>query len=90
MPANSKRRTRRTKEDWAAAIKKHKESGLSAREFCRRENLVLGSFRRWKQRESGSSSKKFVELTSATDKPATTTWELDIELPNGIRLEFKG
>ena len=38
---------------WRLAIEEHAQSGLSAREFCRRESISEPSFYSWRRRLSG-------------------------------------
>ena len=50
---------RRDPDQWGRIIGKHRESGLSARAFCRREGVGLSRFYQWRQRlsDGGESSR---------------------------------
>ncbi len=90
MPKTTNHRKRRTAKEWGQILRRLRSSGLSRTEFCRREGIALSSFDRWRRRvEPESACGDFVELA-----PATTvrdeTWELEIALPNGVHLRFRG
>jgi hypothetical protein len=50
MPEKSARRPRRDKQQWTEIFKRFDSSGLSTRDFCRREGLAPSSFQRWRRR----------------------------------------
>lgn len=90
MPRSSRRR-RRTEAEWTKILSRFDSSDQSAHEFCRREHLSLSSFQRWRSRLGRSGTAEFVELLPA--QPVTTAepaWSLDIALPNGVQLRFRG
>lgn len=87
-------RTRRTAAEWKKIIHKSLESGLDDKEFCRREKLVQSNFTRWRRQVSSPPAAKFVPLTPAA-APAPeislrSGWELDVSLPGGVHLQFRG
>jgi len=87
-------RTRRTAAEWKKIIYKFIDSGLDDKEFCRREKLVQSNFTRWRRQVSSPQPAKFVPLTSAA-APApeislSSGWELDVSLPGGVHLQFRG
>lgn len=85
-------RQRRTEAEWAEILGRFKASGLGRREFCRREGLALSSFQRWRARAGRTSRRPaFVELVPAsTAVPATSAWEVEVALPNGMHLRLRG
>ena len=90
MP-RSRRRTRRSQAEWTKILRRFDSSDQSSHEFCRREHLSLSSFQRWRSRLRRTGAAEFVELLPA--QPVTTaepTWSLDIALPNGVQLRFRG
>jgi len=85
-----KDRVRRTREEWVAILQRFDSSGLGPREYCRREGLPLSSFQRWRSRVGSPSSAEFVELTPSSPESMSSGWELEVTLPNGVQLQFRG
>ena len=91
MPKSHSNRTRRTRAQWTEILRRFDLSRLSPREFCRREGLALGSFRRWHRRLGSVGAAEFVELVPAAGPSApSSNWSLDVSLPNGATLRFQG
>ena len=91
MPKSRSHRTRRTKSQWTEILRRFASSQLGSREFCRREGLALSSFQRWHRRLGSVAAAEFVELvpTSSASVPSSS-WSLDVSLPNGVSLRFQG
>ena len=89
MPKKSARRRRRDKNQWTELFKLFESSGLSSREFCRREGLALSSFQRWRRRLGPIATAEFVELVPSVTASAQSDWSLEIALPNGVQLRFR-
>ena len=85
-----KDRVRRTKKEWAEILRRFESSGLGPREYCRQEGLPESSLQRWRNRLGSRVAAEFVELTPSTTEPTTSSWELEVSLPNGVRLQFRG
>jgi hypothetical protein len=85
-----RRRTRRTEADWISIFRRFESSGLTVRGFCGRERLSVSSFQRWRSRLGRVGRAEFVELVPTQPAPAPTDWSLDIALPNGVQLRFRG
>ena len=85
-------RKRRSSSEWKSIQCRFEESGLSQVEFCRREGLSLRNFNRWRQRLRGRPElSRFVELgPPSEDESEEKSWELEILLPGGARLHFRG
>ena len=84
-------RKRRSESDWTEILRRFESSELTVREFCRREGLSLSSFQRWRSRLGRVGPAEFVELVPATVAAAPVPeWSLDIALPNGVQLRFRG
>jgi hypothetical protein len=85
------RRIRRSEAEWTEILSRFAASDLTVREFCRRERVSLSSFQRWRSRLGSVSPAEFVELvpTTAVAEPMPA-WSLDIALPNGVQLRFRG
>ena len=91
MPRSRSRRKRRTEAEWTEILRRFESSGVTQREFCRREGLALCSFQRWRRRLGSVASTDFVELVPAvTPSEATLNWTLDVALPNGVCLRLRG
>jgi hypothetical protein len=85
-----KDRVRRTREEWAGILRRFESSGLDSKTYCRRAGLSLSSFQRWRSRLAAHAAAEFVELTPSSPDSATSGWELEVTLPNGVRLQFRG
>lgn len=89
MKLMSNGKVRRTSEEWREILAQWKTSGVSAREFCRKQELQLSSFHRWQQKlNEASGQDDFV--TVATAPPPSSSWALEITLPNGCKLHLQG
>ncbi len=92
MGGTTPRRTRRTKEQWTEILRRLEASGLSSREFCKREGLHPSSLQRWRSRCGRSQVPSFVELTSPSTTPAASSasWALELSLPDGTCVRLRG
>lgn len=77
---------RRTPKEWEALVMRQKDSGLSQQAYCRREGITLVSFEKWKQRLL--SDPRFVDVTPSAVR--SDGWELEVALPSGVVLRFRG
>lgn len=90
MPKTPSRK-RRTRSEWTEILHRFESSGLTFREFCSREGLALSSFQRWRSRLGAVGPAEFVEFVPTVSEAASSTaWSLDIALPNGVQLRFRG
>ncbi len=89
MPKSHSKRPRRTKAQWTEILRQFESSGLDARKFCRREGLSLSSFQRWRRGLGSIEASEFVELIPTASAPSSS-WSLDVSLPNGVSLRFQG
>jgi hypothetical protein len=83
-------RVRRTKKEWTKILRGFDSTGLSPREYCRREGLPLSSFQRWRNRLESHTAAEFVEITPPVTESTKSGWELEVSLPNGVRVQFRG
>lgn len=92
MPDKPSNRSRRSVEQWTEILRRFDSSSLGVRQFCRREGIAQSSLQRWRRRLGPTAPPKFVELSPAARKTAAspTSWSLEIQLPDGIRLQFRG
>ena len=93
MAGKSKRQVRRGEKQWSEIVCRFDSSELGTKEFCVGEGLTLSSFQRWRRRVLGSvASADFVELVP-TPSPApasAASWAVEVSLPNGVCLRFRG
>ncbi len=83
-------RVRRSPAERRALIAKWEKSGLKPAPFCRREQIRLSSFLRWRRGPEAAPEKSaFVELAPPPATPSLS-WSLEISLPNGCQLRFQG
>jgi transposase-like protein len=92
MGRDRRRGARRGEKTWAKIVREFQSSGLSQQAFCRREGVALSSLQRWRQRIGSSSGAGFVELvpTESVPRPSTSSWSLELTLPNGASIRFQG
>ena len=93
MNAATVGRKRRSESEWSVLGAAWQKSGQSQREFCRDHGLQPGSFQRWRQRlASSAATADFVTVvpTPSTPEARTPSWSLDLVLPNGCTLRFRG
>lgn len=91
MPKSRSHRKRRSEAEWTGIFREFESSGLGSREFCRRRGLALSSFQRWRGRLVGVGAADFVELVpTSTISASPASWSLEVALPNGVSLRFRG
>ena len=91
MRKKSPSRVRRDGKQWSEILRRFESSGLDRSEFCRREDVAVSSFQRWRHRLGSVAAAEFVELvpTSSPSVPSSS-WSLEVSLPNGVCLRFQG
>lgn len=98
MRVQANGRVRRSRSEWQEILGRFETSGLSQSAFCRREDLSKSSFAKWMTRLADDpapvvDSVPFVELSSGVSEPAVASLdagELEVLLPNGVRIRWKG
>ena len=90
MGVKRKRAVKRTKSEWRDIFKRHSASGLTIKEFCDREHLVQSTFKRWQNRMDDSANAQFVELAPSPPRAVGSSWDLEVRLPDGLLLRFRG
>ena len=90
MGRRRERRIRRSESEWFRLVKEFEASGLGQRIFCRRAGISLGSLQRWRKRLPKEAGVGFVELVPETIVPGPQGWSLEIELPNGLTVRWRG
>lgn len=89
MELMSNGRVRRSEGEWREILSQWEGSGLSAQEFCRKQELQVSSFQRWRQKLNGSLARNEFVAISPLPSPVSS-WTLEVTLPNGSRLQFQG
>ena len=90
MQVMSNGRVRRSAAEWRELLARWKKSGLSPRGFCRKEGIQPASFQRWQRKlEVVAERESFVPVISR-EAVAPSSWSLEILLPDGCRLHFRG
>ncbi len=99
MRVQANGRVRRSRSEWREIFERYEASGLSQTAFCRREDLSKSSFSKWMTRLAGDSAScaaapvPFIELSSAvpdSEPSSAGSVELEVVLPNGARIRWKG
>jgi len=92
MPITTRQGKRHTAAEQQAIVARWRESGQTARAFCQAEGLQPESFRRWRQKATMPPARDFIPVTPTASETAAapTSWTLDVTLPNGVRLQFRG
>ena len=91
-------RKHRTPEQWQALVNQQRDSGLSAPQFCKQENIGYASFCNWRKRLSdpstddsaGSGEANFLDLSSLTGTSSSSGpgWNIVLSLGNGVELRL--
>lgn len=88
---------RRTRSDWESLIAEQKASGLTIEQFCRQYELTQSNFYLWRKRLSQPIQKKATQTDQTTpwlqvavpDTNPTPTWDIELDLPNGVTLRMR-
>lgn len=82
--------------NWATLIKRWAGSGLSQKEFCRREGIYYRNFLKARRCYTDEVSIKDSKADSLTDfipvsiEPPQAAPEIEVELPMGVVIRFRG
>jgi putative transposase len=84
---------RRTPEQWTASVTDFLESGLSAPNFCKQQNISYASFSKWRQRlatknldqvRDNDQPASFIDVSAQVNE--STHWNITLNLGNGVEL----
>jgi len=91
-------RKHRTPEQWQALVDQQRDSGLSASQFCKQENVGYASFCNWRKRlsdpsteeTSGSCEVGFLDLSSLMGSSPSPRpgWNIVLSLGNSVELRL--
>ncbi|WP_018405406.1 IS66 family insertion sequence element accessory protein TnpA [Marinobacter gelidimuriae] len=90
----------RPQEQWQALVDQQRDSGLSATQFCKQEDIGYASFCRWRKRlteepaadSAGSGEAGFLDLSSLIGASSSAGsgpgWNIVLSLGNGVELRL--
>ena len=84
MRKNSLGKVFRSKREWQIILDRHRASGLTQVEFCKKEGLSITSCHKWQQKLAIAGS--FVELPPSQ---GNTTSTIELDLGDGRRFHFR-
>ena len=90
----TRRRVRRTADEWRKLIAEQARSGLTQREFCSQHKVGVSTFGKARQRFSGDDTGTTVHVPDFV--PVETTahdaghWELELEVAQRVVIRLKG
>lgn len=101
MRVHSDGRIRRSATKWRTVLGRVQASGQDQVRFCRAERITLSTFRHWQSRlRRRAEVRDFVPVIKAVARTepdpglmppsGTAAWSLEIRLPNGVQLRFRG
>lgn len=87
-----RRGSHRTEAQRHAFLDRFNNSGLTIREFCRRESLSQSTFQRWRSLAGAPARQsEFIELTPRPAPACSSSqWTVELTLPTGIILRLQG
>ena len=84
--ARATKGSRRSPAEWQSVMDRQARSGLSRIAFCKRVGITLTSFDNWRRRLA--ARQPMTEFVDVTPKPVG--WDVEVALPNGVVLRFRG
>jgi len=75
------------REEMFTVVESYYRSGLSQPTFCRQQGLNKSTFLYWLKKYRKEKEGRFLPLSINESK---TTFNLDLELPNGIKIHIEG
>ena len=91
----NRRRDLEREQFWRLVIEEHSKSGLSAREFCRRESISEPSFYSWRRKirerdaNANGHSKRVPALVELVPNSNHDLAGIEIETPSGVKIRFE-
>ncbi|NRA22848.1 MAG: hypothetical protein HRU05_20450 [Oceanospirillaceae bacterium] len=93
---------RRTSAQWHQIIEDQKSSDLTISQFCTSNGVALSNFYQWRsklgnqvkesqasQTKEAASSEDWVALTPPPSTVDTSSWDMELNLPNGVTLKMR-
>ena len=90
MSSDTKRRTRRSRDEWQRLINEQVESGQTQAAFCAARDISVGSLQNWKRRLAAPDATRepWLELGTLAEAKSPT-WDIELELGAGICLRLR-
>ena len=91
MPVQNKEKVQRSAAEWRVLIGRYEQSSLGMAGFCAQAGVALNSFKKryYAHKRAVRPIAPFIDLTPPST-PATPGWEVELTLPNGVRLALRG
>ena len=88
MSGPSKRRVRRTQEEWRQLVDEQRRSTLSQSAFCQSKGISVASLQNWKRRLASGEVTEWLALGQVS---ATTPagWDIELDLGHGVCLRLR-
>ena len=84
------KRIHRSQPEWQAIIDEQAASTLSVKAFCAKNDIGHISFCNWRRRLSkGGASSSLIDLSALVNDAASTSWLIELDLGNGIKLNLR-
>ncbi|MCB1602721.1 MAG: IS66 family insertion sequence element accessory protein TnpB [Chromatiaceae bacterium] len=89
MSSETKRRIRRSRDEWQRLIDEQATSGQTQSAFCAAHGISVASLQNWKRRLGAPEAppESWLEL-GALAEAKSATWDVELELGNGIVLRL--
>ena len=90
MSSLTKRRTRRSRDEWRRLIDEQAESGQTQSAFCAARGISVGSLQNWKRRLAApeATPQPWLELGTLAEAKSAT-WDVELALGDGILLRLR-
>ena len=87
MSGPSKRRVRRTQEEWRQLVDEQRRSTLSQSAFCQSKGISVASLQNWKRRLAGRETEWLALGQVSATTPAG--WDIELDLGHGVCLRLR-
>ena len=90
MSLETKRRKRRSGDEWQRLIDEQAESGQSQSTFCAARGISVASLQNWKRRLAApeATPKPWLELGTLAEA-SSARWDVELDLGDGIVLRLR-
>lgn len=90
MSESTKRRTRRSRDEWQRLIDEQAGSGQTQAAFCATRGISVGSLQSWKRRLAASDATpdRWLDLGTLTER-GSSGWDIELDLGDGICLRLR-
>lgn len=86
-------RTQRSESDWQKLIEQQAASGLSAKAFCKIQQINDSGFYQWRKRLATLPVEipaiNLVDITSVVAVDPSRRWHIELDLGDGIKLNLR-